>query len=183
MKLFAALRQIREFERAQLPFLKSIIDFDIVIEIGYAEEDGTAAHAEAGPAARISVRAPRCAAGSRASSSKGVVKRRKNATRPALLAAHVSPLQPQAVRQVRRRACRHLRALRVLAGLTWRATPKVRLRILVADDNHDNADSCAMLLQTLRARSAHGLLRARRPSRSPPSSARRSRCSTSSCRK
>jgi len=39
MKLFAALRKIREFERAQLPFLKSIIDFDILIEIGYAEEE------------------------------------------------------------------------------------------------------------------------------------------------
>jgi DNA-binding MarR family transcriptional regulator len=38
MKLFAALRKIREFERLQLPFLKSIIDFDIVVEIGYAEE-------------------------------------------------------------------------------------------------------------------------------------------------
>ena len=40
MKLFAALRKIREFERGQLPFLKSIVDFDIVIEIGYAEEEG-----------------------------------------------------------------------------------------------------------------------------------------------
>lgn len=40
MKLFAALRKIREFERGQLPFLKSIIDFDIVIEVGYAEEEG-----------------------------------------------------------------------------------------------------------------------------------------------
>ena len=39
MKLFAALRKIREFERAQLPFFESIVDFDIVIEIGYAEED------------------------------------------------------------------------------------------------------------------------------------------------
>ena len=38
MKLFAGLRKIREFERTQLPFLKSLIDFDIVIEIGYAEE-------------------------------------------------------------------------------------------------------------------------------------------------
>ena len=38
MKLFAALRKIRELERAQLPFLKSLIDFDINIEIGYAEE-------------------------------------------------------------------------------------------------------------------------------------------------
>jgi DNA-binding MarR family transcriptional regulator len=40
MKLFAALKKIREFERLQLPFLKSIVDFDIVIEIGYAEELG-----------------------------------------------------------------------------------------------------------------------------------------------
>ena len=38
MKLFAALKKIREFEKAQLPFLKSVIDFDILIEIGYAEE-------------------------------------------------------------------------------------------------------------------------------------------------
>jgi DNA-binding MarR family transcriptional regulator len=38
MKLFAALRTIREFERRQLPVLKSIVDFDIIIEIGYAEE-------------------------------------------------------------------------------------------------------------------------------------------------
>jgi DNA-binding MarR family transcriptional regulator len=38
MKLFAALKKIREFEKAQLPFLKSVVDFDILIEIGYAEE-------------------------------------------------------------------------------------------------------------------------------------------------
>ena len=38
MKLFTGLKQIREFERRQLPFLKSVVDFDIVIEIGYAEE-------------------------------------------------------------------------------------------------------------------------------------------------
>ena len=38
MKLFSGLRKIREFERTQLPFLGSLIDFDIVIEIGYAEE-------------------------------------------------------------------------------------------------------------------------------------------------
>jgi DNA-binding MarR family transcriptional regulator len=38
MKLFAALRKRREFERLELPFLKSLIDFDIIIEIGYAEE-------------------------------------------------------------------------------------------------------------------------------------------------
>ena len=38
MKLFTGLKKIREFERHQLPFLKSVVDFDIVIEIGYAEE-------------------------------------------------------------------------------------------------------------------------------------------------
>lgn len=38
MKLFTGLKKIREFERRQLPFLKSVADFDIVIEIGYAEE-------------------------------------------------------------------------------------------------------------------------------------------------
>jgi hypothetical protein len=40
MKLFTGLKKIREFERVQLPFLKSVVDFDIVIEIGYAEEQG-----------------------------------------------------------------------------------------------------------------------------------------------
>ncbi len=40
MKLFTGLKKIREFERLQLPFLKSIVEFDIVIEIGYAEEQG-----------------------------------------------------------------------------------------------------------------------------------------------
>jgi DNA-binding MarR family transcriptional regulator len=38
MQLFAALKKIREFERLRLPFLNSLIDFDIIIEIGYAEE-------------------------------------------------------------------------------------------------------------------------------------------------
>jgi len=38
MKIFEALKKIRDFERGNLPFLKTIIDFDIVIEIGYAEE-------------------------------------------------------------------------------------------------------------------------------------------------
>jgi len=37
-KLFASLKKIREFERAQLPFVRSILDFDLIIEIGYAEE-------------------------------------------------------------------------------------------------------------------------------------------------
>jgi len=40
MKLFAGLKKIREIEKLQLPFLKSVDDFDIVIEIGYAEEQG-----------------------------------------------------------------------------------------------------------------------------------------------
>ena len=40
MKLFTGLKKIREFERQQLPFLKSVVDFDIVIEIGYAVEQG-----------------------------------------------------------------------------------------------------------------------------------------------
>jgi DNA-binding MarR family transcriptional regulator len=40
MKLFTGLKKIREFERLQLPFLKSLIDFDIVVEIGYLEEQG-----------------------------------------------------------------------------------------------------------------------------------------------
>ena len=40
MQLFAGLKKIREFERRQLPFLRSVVDFDIVIEIGYAEEQG-----------------------------------------------------------------------------------------------------------------------------------------------
>jgi DNA-binding MarR family transcriptional regulator len=40
MQLFTGLKKIREFEKLQLPFLKSVADFDIVIEIGYAEEQG-----------------------------------------------------------------------------------------------------------------------------------------------
>ena len=37
-KLFAGLKQMREFERLQLPFVRSLIDFDIIIEVGYAQE-------------------------------------------------------------------------------------------------------------------------------------------------
>jgi DNA-binding MarR family transcriptional regulator len=40
MKLFTGLKKIREFERQQLPFLRTVADFDIVIEVGYAEEQG-----------------------------------------------------------------------------------------------------------------------------------------------
>lgn len=38
MKLFTGLKKIRDFEKGELPFLNSVIDFDIVIEIGYEEE-------------------------------------------------------------------------------------------------------------------------------------------------
>ena len=38
LKLFAALKKKREFERQQLPFIGSLIDFDIIIEIGFAQE-------------------------------------------------------------------------------------------------------------------------------------------------
>jgi DNA-binding MarR family transcriptional regulator len=40
MKLFTGLRKIRNSERTSLPFLKTVIDFDIVLEIGYGEERG-----------------------------------------------------------------------------------------------------------------------------------------------
>jgi len=38
LKLFAGLKKMREFERLQLPFIGSFIDFDIIIEVGYAQE-------------------------------------------------------------------------------------------------------------------------------------------------
>jgi hypothetical protein len=38
MGLFAGLKKIREIEKTHLSFIKSLVDFDIVIEIGYAEE-------------------------------------------------------------------------------------------------------------------------------------------------
>lgn len=40
MKLFAGLKKIRDYEKLQLPFLKSMLEFDIVIEVGYGEEQG-----------------------------------------------------------------------------------------------------------------------------------------------
>ena len=40
MHIFTGLKKIRKFERRQLPFLRTVVDFDIVIEIGYAEEQG-----------------------------------------------------------------------------------------------------------------------------------------------
>jgi DNA-binding MarR family transcriptional regulator len=41
-KLFAGLKKKREFERKQLPFIGSLIDYDIIIEIGYAQEQNQA---------------------------------------------------------------------------------------------------------------------------------------------
>jgi hypothetical protein len=41
-QLFARLRKKREFERLQMPFINSLLDFDIIIEIGYSEEQKTA---------------------------------------------------------------------------------------------------------------------------------------------
>ena len=38
MKLFAALKTVREFERSQLTFIRYLVDLDIIIEIGYAQE-------------------------------------------------------------------------------------------------------------------------------------------------
>jgi DNA-binding MarR family transcriptional regulator len=40
-QLFAGLKKIRDFERLHLPFLKTVVDFDIVVEIGYEEERNT----------------------------------------------------------------------------------------------------------------------------------------------
>jgi DNA-binding MarR family transcriptional regulator len=37
-QLFARLREKRQFERLQMPFIGSLLDFDIIIEIGYAQE-------------------------------------------------------------------------------------------------------------------------------------------------
>jgi DNA-binding MarR family transcriptional regulator len=41
LTLFAALKKKRQFEKLQFPFIKSLIDFDILIEIGYAQEQKT----------------------------------------------------------------------------------------------------------------------------------------------
>jgi DNA-binding MarR family transcriptional regulator len=38
LSLFASLRKIRQFERQHLPFVRSLIDLDIIIEVGYAQE-------------------------------------------------------------------------------------------------------------------------------------------------
>jgi hypothetical protein len=38
-QLFSALKKIREFERLQFPFVRSFVEFDIIIEIGHAQEE------------------------------------------------------------------------------------------------------------------------------------------------
>lgn len=40
MNLFAGFRKMRDLERRHLPFARSLIEFDLVIEIGYHEERG-----------------------------------------------------------------------------------------------------------------------------------------------
>lgn len=40
--LFATLKKIRDFEKLEFPFIKSLIDFDIIIEVGYAQEQNKA---------------------------------------------------------------------------------------------------------------------------------------------
>ena len=40
MTLFAGLRKIREYQKGRLLFVRSMVEFDIIIEIGYAEECG-----------------------------------------------------------------------------------------------------------------------------------------------
>lgn len=40
MAIFSALRAIREFERAELPFIRTIEDLDLVREIGFHQEAG-----------------------------------------------------------------------------------------------------------------------------------------------
>jgi ribosomal protein L28 len=37
-QLFATLRKKRQFEKLQMPFITSLLDFDLIIEIGYAKE-------------------------------------------------------------------------------------------------------------------------------------------------
>lgn len=40
MTLFALLRRMRDLERKHLPFARSQVDYDLIIEIGYHEERG-----------------------------------------------------------------------------------------------------------------------------------------------
>ena len=96
MKIFAALRQIREFERTQLPFLKSIIDFDLVIEIGYAEDMGQPLTQKQVLLLNLS---SRTTVRRRLASliAKGVVRRRKNAHDQRSSLLHVAPASHKAL--------------------------------------------------------------------------------------
>jgi DNA-binding MarR family transcriptional regulator len=40
MTLFVGLRRMRDLERKHLPFVRSMVEFDLIIEIGYHEERG-----------------------------------------------------------------------------------------------------------------------------------------------
>jgi DNA-binding MarR family transcriptional regulator len=40
MSLFAGFRKMRDLERKHLPFARSLVEFDLIIEIGYHEERG-----------------------------------------------------------------------------------------------------------------------------------------------
>lgn len=59
MTIFETLRRCRALQKRRLPFLKSVVDFDLVTEIGYAQEQGTPLTvkqlflADIGPAATV----------------------------------------------------------------------------------------------------------------------------------
>jgi len=38
--IFAGLKKMRDLQRLHLPFVRSVADLDIIIEIGFAEEQG-----------------------------------------------------------------------------------------------------------------------------------------------
>jgi DNA-binding MarR family transcriptional regulator len=40
MKIFSAWKKVRDFERSKMSFLNALVDFDIVVDIGFAEEMG-----------------------------------------------------------------------------------------------------------------------------------------------
>lgn len=65
MKIFSALRRFRALQRSRLPFLKTIVDLDLVIEISHAQERGDPITlkqlfvAQIGPAATVQRRLAR----------------------------------------------------------------------------------------------------------------------------
>jgi DNA-binding MarR family transcriptional regulator len=40
MNLFAGFRKMRDLERKHLPFARTLVEFDLIVEIGYHEERG-----------------------------------------------------------------------------------------------------------------------------------------------